>query len=191
MKSKYIMVLFILLFLYSCEKNYFTAPKVGDFLPLSVGWQWTYKITESETDISKINFPKRLTVSVVGELIVSDQKYFLVENYFVPGPYLPDTILVRVSDNQVFMRFNSEQEEYLFYSFTPTDSTWSIPMHVNPETLYPYKAELTALSDQTATIDWNLRGGSRWQEIHRRGEGRIRIVSVSHGYGKIVWDLEK
>ena len=164
----------------------------GDFFPLRIGQQWTYRITESDIDTSRLGFPKQFTVSVVDEVILADEKYFLMANYFVPGPTLPETILVRSTGSQVFIRFDPEQEEYLFYSFTRADTMWSVPMYANPSTLYPRTARLEALAENTATIawDWNGRSESGWQEIFERKVGRKEIVSVSQVYGKIVWKLE-
>lgn len=173
-----------------------------DFFPLKLGQQWTYRITEADLDTSRVGFPRRFTVSVVDERTVEGKKYYLVANYFVPGPSLPDTILVRSTGSKVFVRFGPEQEEHLFYSFTPADTVWNVPMYVNASTLYPRTAHLVALSDSAAAISWDLSGypdppfipgrtESAWGETFRGRIGRTEIVSVSQVFGKVVWRLEK
>lgn len=143
-------------------------------------------------DLNRIGFPKKFTVSVIGQAIVKNRAYYRVANYFVPGPTLPDTILLRNAGDKVFVRFGSEQDEYRFYSFSPLDTTWSVPMYANPSTLYPRMACLAAFSENTATIawDWNGRSEGGWQEIFQSGYGRTEIFSVSQAYGKVVWRLE-
>ena len=168
---------------------------VTDYFPLNQGQQWTYKITESDIDTSKIGFPKRFTVSVAGEVIKADMKYFLVVNYFVPGPMLPDTSFMRVVGNQVFVRFAPEQDEYLFYSFAPEDSMWSVPMYVNAGTTYPFYGSMTSSTEKFATMQWSLfknpdRGESHWSEIFQQELGRVEIISTSQAFGRIVWKLE-
>ncbi len=89
-----------------------------NFFPLRLGLQWKYQITESDLDTSKIIFPNQFTVSVVDTITIKDKKYFQVKNYFIPGPTLPDTVLIRKSGKQTFIRFSPNHEEYLFYAFT-------------------------------------------------------------------------
>ena len=203
--KKQILTIFFLsisIMLNSCVNNTENNLEDGDFFPLKVGQQWTYKITESDMDTSRIrSFPKEFTISVIGDVTLADQKYFLVTNYFIPGPNLPDTILLRNSDNQVLMRFGPEEEEYLFYSFSASDSVWRVPMY-NPTTLNEWEAKLVR-SNGIAAISWNLDGypddppygppGGRiesgWGETFKRGIGKTEIVSVSQVYGKIVWEL--
>jgi hypothetical protein len=168
----------------------------GEFFPLKLGQQWAYRITEADMDTSRIGFPKRFTVSVVDELTVDDKKYHLVVNYFVPGPTLPDTILVRSAGSQVFIRFSPEHEECLFYAFTPADTFWSVPMYINSDTTYPYYGSLQHLTDNSAAVRWGLfltpgRDEAGWREIFDAGVGRTEINASFQVIGKVVWSLEK
>lgn len=139
----------MLLFLLAGCGYLFDSDESGtNFFPLKTGQQWTYRITESDMDPSRISFPKRFTVSVIGEQIVENKRYYLVANYFVPGPALPDTILVRSAGRKVFVRFAPEQEELLFYAFAPPDTTWSVPMYAGPTTTYSHYGSLTNLTDK-------------------------------------------
>lgn len=194
----------VLLFvLMACSHLFDAGASDGEtFFPLKTGQQWTYRITESDMEVSRISFPKRFTVSVVGEQTVENKKYYLVANYFAPKPTPPDTILVRSTGSQVFVRFVPEQEEHLFYTFAPPDTTWSVPWYTGPSTDYARKAALVARRNSSAAISWDLRGypdnppfihgrtESGWGETFERGIGRTEIVSSSQGFGKIVWKLE-
>jgi len=190
-----------LLIIISCINNPSDGLVGDEFFPLRAWQKWTYKMIGSDMDTSRIVFPKQFTVSVVGEVTIADKRYFLMTNYFVPGNTLPDTVLVRNAGNHVFTHFDSEQEEHLFYSFSPPDTTWSTPMYVNPTTFESRKAILV-YSNSTAAISWDLNGypfhppylpgrtEAGWGETFKRGLGRTEIVSVSQVYGKIAWELE-
>ena len=187
-----------LLLLLSCgnllESNESTT-HAGRLFPLRAGQTWTYRITEADMDINRIGFPKKFTVSVVGQVIVKNKTYYRVANYLVPGPTLPDTILVRNAGDKVYLRFGPEEDEYMFYLFSPGDTTWSVPMYVNPNTTYPYYGSLGNSTGISVTLHWGLfknpdRGESHWIETFQQGYGRTRIVSASQAFGKVVWRLE-
>jgi len=203
MKNLIIILLsFVSVLLNGCDILSSSDVQKEEFFPLKVDQHWTYIRTDSDMDTSRISFPKQFTVSVVGEMVLSGEKYFLISNYFVPGPKLPDTIYARTADNRVFIRFSPKQEDYLFYSFNPSDSIWSVPMYVNPSTLNPREATLITYSNSIVAVSWDLFGypnnppfttgrtESGWGETFKRGVGRTEIYSISQAYGKIVWKIQ-
>ena len=181
-----------LTFVASCSRVFDSDEEIEDYFSLKIGQSWKYHISESELDMSRTSFPEEFTVSVIGKQTIENKNCYMVKNYFVPGPELSDTIFVRCSSKKVYFRLDPEQEELLFYSFIPLDTTWSVPMYANPNTLYPHKAHLLALSRNKATItwDWNGRSEGRWKEIFELRRGRIEIVSVSQAFGRVVWKLD-
>jgi hypothetical protein len=179
--------------------------QTDSFFPLRVGQEWTYELTESDVDTNILPWPLRTTVSVLGDRTIAGKRYFLLHNYFIPGPNLPDTILVRNEGSRVFIRrfahddadlfdyFAPDEEAYLFYSFAPTDTALTIPMYVNPEWIVPYFGFQVDFTDTSAAVHWfdtrYQRYPSQWQETFERGAGRTQIVSTSQAYGRVEWRL--
>jgi hypothetical protein len=163
------------------------------FFPLQVGLEWTYEITESSLDSSKFvdRMPYRFTVSIVGKRTIEQEEYFLLCNHFVPGPYLPDTVFVRNDGSRVFIRIHEEDDELLFFSFAPPDTSWSIPMYSSPEVYWNRYAKLREWSAHSARIHWHANWENSWEEQFESGVGRVEIRSTSQVFGLLVWTLER
>jgi hypothetical protein len=163
------------------------------FFPLKVGQEWTYEVTESSVDTSDFGdiFPTRFTVAVVDKRSVDGKIYFLLHNYFVPGPFLPDTVLVRNDDSRVLIRLHPEDDEIVFYSFAPPDTAWSVPMYANPDWLLPSWALLEEWSDQSATVLWRPGIESYWRETFETGVGRLEIRLSTADFHPVVWTLDR
>ncbi len=111
-----------------------------DFFPLQVGARWSYKLVHSQHDPNEFrSWTAEFTVSVTGTQTWRGREYFVVENYFVPGPELPTPTLMRKDGKRIYVRI--EEEEYLLYSFAPEDTLWSLPLYMNPTWLIPRKAK--------------------------------------------------
>ena len=192
MKKRFLYLFAFSLLSVSCNMPSPSDNADKEFYPLSIGRQWTYTVVESDQDLSDIRFPSRFTISVIGDTVIQDKKYYSVTNYFVPGPTLLDTVYLRSSNAQVYLRLTPLSDEQLFYTFTSMDTSWEVSMYVNPTTLYSYSAHLANLSEIQATIHWNWDGRSeaRWQEHFTRDIGRTEIRSFSQVFGKVVWKLE-
>ena len=171
----------------------------GGFFPLEVGQRWSYRLTQAERD--QTAFPERFTTAVLGDTVVGGRTYVLLTNYFVPGPSLPETLLVRAEGDRVFRYAgsgagSSAHEEHLFYSFAEPDTLWQVPMRVGADEAYPYYGVLLSSAGGTATVRWGIfpyegRGEGPWRETFTRGVGRSRIQSISQVYGELVWELER
>lgn len=173
-----------------------------DFFPLEVGIEWTYKLVHADVDTSweQFGYPKDFSVTVADTLTVDGKKYYLVENYFLPGGSLPDPAPLRKEGLRIYARV--EEEDHLIYSFAPEDTLWSLPLYANPTWLYPREAKRTVLTDEAAVVSWDLIGfpgpspvgvetGPGWGDFFNRGLGRVRIVSLSQIYILTVWDLKE
>jgi len=175
---------------------------VPDFFPLEVGIEWTYKLVHADVDTSweHFGFPKDFSATVVDTLTVDGKKYYLVENYFLPGGLLPDPAPMRKEGTRVYVRI--EEEDHLMYSFAPEDTLWSMPLYVNPTWLVPREAKRAVFTEEAAVVSWDLIGfpgpspipgdaESGWGDVLNRGLGRVRIVSLSQANGLTVWDLKE
>lgn len=171
-----------------------------DFFPLQVGAKWHYELVHAVADTSRERFgyPKDFSVIVSNTLTVDGEKYYVVENYFFPGPELPNPALMRREGARIYVRI--EEKEYLLYSFAPEDTLWSLPLYVNPTLLYPRKAKRSVFTEKAAAVTWDLNGfpglnpvpgrtESGWADVFNPGLGRVRIFSVSQAYSTTVWDL--
>ncbi len=187
MKLLFVLSGLVLFMLTGCGLLSSDGAEGEDFFPLKVGQKWTYQISESKPGLLS-----RFTVSVIDEAIVDNKNYYLVTNYFTPKGRLPDTILVRNAESKVFMRLSPEDEEILFYAFTPEDTTWSVPMYASSTMLFPFPARLDVSSENKAIIkwDWDGRARTRWQETFKRGRGRTEILHIGGPSGKVVWKLD-
>jgi hypothetical protein len=161
--------------------------------PLNVGEEWTYEVTDSSLDPTQFppDTPYTFTTSVLGTHTIAGKRYFLLHNYYIPGPYLPDTVLVRNEGERVFIRLHPEDDELLFYSFAPPDTGWAIPLYANPDLVWQGYANLENWSDHYATVRWFAHQESYWQEIFSADAGRVQIRSFSQAYAYIVWTLKR
>lgn len=174
----------------------------NDFFPLQLGARWHYELVHASVDTSwdHFGFPKDFSATVADTLTVAGVKYYVVENYFLPGGELPEPALMREEGARVYVRI--EEEDRLLYSFAPEDTLWSLPLYMNPTWLYTREAKRVVFNAEKAIVSWDLHGfpgprpmpgdtESGWGDVFNRGLGRVRIVSMSQANGLTVWDLKE
>ncbi len=176
----------------------------SDFFPLRVGTEWTYELVYADYDTASENFilPKEFTFSVTGTQTVEGKRYYIIDNYFIPGSTSLEPTLLRKEGDRVYVLRDSS--ENLFYSFVNENNRWETPIPLSPTAVLNHFGEVVVLSEGYAVVSWSLynwekkgpnpvtgeyRIGSA--DIFNAGLGRVRIVSVSQWWGLTVWDLKE
>lgn len=167
-----------------------------DFFPTDINAFWQYEMTYVEADTMQSNFPYPTNFKTrISEKIERWNSTLLrVDGYFLPGPYLGDTL--RLITNNDGVRVYIDDEDYIFYSFTEIGKTWSIPFFVNKTSgiTHNYWATLVISTEDKLIVRWSDKKDPNvshliWEDHFEKGIGRVKIVVYGQAYGKTIWEL--
>lgn len=194
--TQFVLACAISLIIIGCNISNTNNGYKSDFFPTNANAFWQYEMTYVEADTTQLSFPYPTKfITRINEKIESWNSTLLrVDGYFLPGPYLGDSMSLITNDDGV--RVYIDNEDYIFYSFTEVGKTWSIPFFVNKSSgiTHDFWATLVVSTEDKLIVRWSVRKNPDashliWEDHFQKGVGRVKIVVYGQAYGKIIWEL--